>query len=769
MARVFLFFLMVILMYNIPVHARGEDGDHGTEVDRDTSVFQIGEIIVRDRAIASIEDASTTTVITDKEIKKRSDKTLDESLQMVPGINVYQNQKGNMVFDMRGFEHAKVAILVDGIPFEEVFYSGGGDISRIPVMNASRIVINRGVSSALYGTRGTFGTINIITKRPEKLFAEVQGEYGQYGNYTLNIAQGAPLGDFYYLFSGSILKSNGYEVSRKLDRDERRMWFDKLVSYDVYGKTLGDITLASVDNYINDTGMWNHTGFSRHYLDGKMGYNFSRDIEAGISASFYKQTDQDFNGFYPNANARFDDESGEWVIPSDPNAYTSDGKSSLFVNQAFNWPHDYRFSVSPYFRGDFGMLSVRGNIFYVKQENELLMWYDQDETILGFMGNRSYHEETSYGVNLYPSYRITSQHKLSLGLMCRREDFEKRKKAYDNPGGKEIVVTEMSAQYLSLAVEDEVRFTIGGGDIALTAGISYDAQDFRRFRDDVDSDDELESAYRPDDDSTVWGTRDSFNPVLGVVYDPIKGFLRLRGSFSIKTEFPSLKVYSDIESAGDPFEVDPERSYNGNAGFELFLLNGRVSLRNDYFYTEFKDKIERLWDPSNPTTDYVFTNIDGMMMQGLENTVAARLERIAGMELSISFTYVYIYARNEDDSSVTMGKAVERTPEHQFIAQILCDFITDTSLVIWGQHMRNQVVYVMREAPPAGAGLTYSTGYYKTAKLHDPFFLNARLSQIIGKNFDVYIICKNILDDYRADPFNPGPGRMFYFGVDARL
>ena len=151
MPRVFLLFLMVIVVFSAPVHARGEDGDHGTEGDRDTSVFQVGEIVVRDRAIASIEDASTTTVITGKEIKKRSDKTLDESLQMVPGINVYQNQKGNMVFDMRGFEHAKVAILVDGIPFEEVFYSGGGDISRIPVMNASRIVINRGVSSALYG------------------------------------------------------------------------------------------------------------------------------------------------------------------------------------------------------------------------------------------------------------------------------------------------------------------------------------------------------------------------------------------------------------------------------------------------------------------------------------------------------------------------------------------------------------------------------------------------------------------------------------------
>jgi outer membrane receptor for ferrienterochelin and colicin len=158
-----------------------------------------------------------------------------------------------------------------------------------------------------------------------------------------------------------------------------------------------------------------------------------------------------------------------------------------------------------------------------------------------------------------------------------------------------------------------------------------------------------------------------------------------------------------------------------------------------------------------------------VIIQGLESTITARLERVVGMDMSLSFTYVYIYARNEDDSSVTMGEAIEHTPEHQFIAQIVCEFKTSTSLVVWGQHTRNQIVYVMREAPPAGTGLTYTNDYYKTADLHNPIFLNAKISQHIIGNFDIYIMCKNILDDYRADPFNPGPGRMFYFGGNARL
>ena len=47
--------------------------------------------------------------------------------------------------------------------------------------------------------------------------------------------------------------------------------------------------------------------------------------------------------------------------------------------------------------------------------------------------------------------------------------------------------------------------------------------------------------------------------------------------------------------------------------------------------------------------------------------------------------------------------------------------------------------------------------------------LNVKLSQNIMENFDVYVMCKNVFDDYNADPFNPGPGRMFYIGGSARL
>jgi outer membrane receptor for monomeric catechols len=112
---------------------------------RAPSTFVIGEVVVRDKHSLNIEDASTTTTITGEEIKQRSDKSLADSLQMVPGVVVSQTAKGFTGFSMRGFQHERIAILIDGIPVLDPYYGGGNtDISKHPVQNVDKIVVNRG-------------------------------------------------------------------------------------------------------------------------------------------------------------------------------------------------------------------------------------------------------------------------------------------------------------------------------------------------------------------------------------------------------------------------------------------------------------------------------------------------------------------------------------------------------------------------------------------------------------------------------------------------
>lgn len=116
-----------------------------------------------------------------------------------------------------------------------------------------------------------------------------------------------------------------------------------------------------------------------------------------------------------------------------------------------------------------------------------------------------------------------------------------------------------------------------------------------------------------------------------------------------------------------------------------------------------------------------------------------------------------------------MGKKFEGTPEHTIIADLRFDFVTKTTLNLFGNYTINQIMYAMKSQPQTTDPEEYSTRYFKAVKLHNPLMLNVKLSQNIMENFDVYIMCKNVFDDYNADPFNPGPGRMFYIGGSARL
>lgn len=751
-----------------------------------TKTFEMGEVVVKDRAIANIEDASTTTEITDKDINARGEKNLGDSLRMVPGVSVYSHGKGITRFKMRGFDQDRCVILIDGIPVLD--YDSSFDISQVPVMNVSKIVVNRGVSSALYGANGALGSMNIISKKPEKMFTSVNAEYGEHNNYTLNVANGSPIGNAYYWITGSVVNSDGYEVSGKLDKGERRKWFDKLVRYDLYGRTYDQISLTSKDAYINDTGVWKHTEYRKYQVGGKFGYNFTNRIEAGLSADYHK-TEQKSNSFGNNLFSQYPGASPyQWSDPR-PTSFTADGRGSAFQNRAFYWPERYDFTVSPYFKGEFGDITVRANAFYYKQYTDLEGYAKQDHTVSMFPAsvlpkgntdlNHSMWTEESYGANLFPAWKIADWNKLNFSLMYRTEEHtseEKAVSAASSPniwavyGSDAYKTAFQAADYFTVAVEDEMNFS---KKVEVSFGISYDTQDFtdnKKFNNTVNV---CEDSYRVKDDSMIWGTRDSFNPAGSVVWNAIEDLLKFRAAASSKTKFPSMKAYSSIYGTdkSPDLKINPERSYNVNAGFEVNPMEKLIGLRTDYFYSRFNDKIESIWDQN--ANGKVYTNIDGVVTQGVELTLSSAAEKVAGIvDISSSLSYIYTHAKqmsDDNDSNVNKGDKVENTPEHMFIADLRFDFISGTSLNIFGQHTRNQVMYAMKSRPIPNTDTPYSTEYFEAVKLHNPVMLHVKLSQKLFENFNVYAMCKNVLDDYDADPFNPGPGRMFSFGGSAEF
>jgi outer membrane receptor protein involved in Fe transport len=253
--------------------------------------------------------------------------------------------------------------------------------------------------------------------------------------------------------------------------------------------------------------------------------------------------------------------------------------------------------------------------------------------------------------------------------------------------------------------------------------------------------------------------------------------LKLRASGSMKTSFPSLQAYSRIRSpyqeTGDSAtkvkKLKPETSYNGNTGFELLFLDKKLKWGVDYFYSRYEDKITRIFIAK--AGDYIYRNVDAAIMHGMESTLMLNLKDVLGIaDIDLSLTYTYIFAENQtniDSSDVNKGEKIEKLPEHKFTFDFRTHFKTKTSLIIFGYMEYNQIMYAMRAIPATTD--EFSRSYFHAQKIHNPLMIDVKVSQKIYYNYEVYVMCRNILDDYAADPLNPGPGRMWYGGTKVRF
>ncbi len=766
---------MLSLFLALTIAAAPEQKPADPPEQTEQEVFSIGEIVVTAKRIANIEQAGTTTVITGEELEERGVKTLDEALEQVPGIQIQRHTKGFSRIKLRGYDQDKVMILVDGVPMNDV-YSTDVDLSSIPVRNIAKIVINRGVSSALYGTDGETGSINVITRKPEKPFADAKVEYGIPVNMAVSAAHGAPFGDFYYWVSGTYDEFGGYTPSAALTKDKRIQWFNKLIRYDRFGLGFDEVTIPAKSQYINDDGFWDHENHRKGTVSVKGGWNITPNIEAGISSSLFLFSGET-NTYQMNCSSDYNVAKGKWSSNSRP-WFTDDSsriKDFALRNRAFVYPLMYRLTVSPYFNGRWDAFSLKANLWYFRNYAEQEGYADTahryPKDVSGVNISEPFRDIKGYGsfgFRLFPTYRFSNWYRLNMAVHYRYDTFtadEQALSANASPqitalmGGGSYPLTRIGAHTFYVALEDELKL----GDFRLTSGFSYDSQtiDYFEVRTAPDT---FGGAYIVSSDSMFFGTRDSVNPIIGFTYDPLKDVLRLRGAVSAKSRFPNLGEYAKIASEAFDRGLKPERAYNANAGFELMLLDKRLTFRADYFLSLVKDRIAKISRDDPPV------NIEKVVTQGVESTFTADFKKLWGtVDFSATLMHIFLHARNYDRSpeeSVNKGRYVEFTPSQQLMGDIRLtvntphDIFRSTTLSFWGNWNYGELIYTMQEAPLEYA--PFDTKYWEASTLHNPIMLNARISQELWKYFEVSFTVKNLLDDYAADPFNPGPGRSFY-------
>ncbi len=143
-------------------------------------VFDIFDGLVKSRKVSvasGVEQETTvapavTTLITAQDIEATGARTLDEALNMVPGLHVGKRGAGyGYIYTMRGIHtnpSPEVLILLNNAPFKAM-EDGRSPLNLLPTSIIQRIEVIRGPGSALYGADAFAGVINIITKNAHNL------------------------------------------------------------------------------------------------------------------------------------------------------------------------------------------------------------------------------------------------------------------------------------------------------------------------------------------------------------------------------------------------------------------------------------------------------------------------------------------------------------------------------------------------------------------------------------------------------------------------
>jgi outer membrane cobalamin receptor len=180
--------------------------------DEEVPVYSLGEVVVTGKT-AGVQATESVYTVTAEDIQARGARTLDQAINLLPGVNMRIGGDGVPRIDVRGFRTRHVLLLLDGIPINSAL-DAQFDPRVIPTENIAKMKMTTGASSILYGQGGLGGVINIITKKGTKgLQGMIGGETGDHESYLTRGSLSGGTDGFDFFASGSSTKITAFPLS----------------------------------------------------------------------------------------------------------------------------------------------------------------------------------------------------------------------------------------------------------------------------------------------------------------------------------------------------------------------------------------------------------------------------------------------------------------------------------------------------------------------------------------------------------------------------
>ncbi len=530
--------LLSILIYCPLVVAQIED-----DVDDLTGLYDDEELI--SIATGTQKQArfapSVATVILAEDIIQSGARTLDEALEMVPGLHVSSSfNRQDAIYSIRGIhtgQNPQVLLLIDGVQIAQLFSGARPYNYSLPVANIDRIEVIRGPGSAVYGADAFAGVISVTTKTSRQITQNEGGvRVGSFDTREAWLNVGGQLGGLNVSASIQHVTTGG-DSTRVVDQDAQSQADISLIP----ATSLAPGELSTNHELLNSklkiaADKWSIDIFSWNLANAGLG-------TGGLQSLDYVGGDSsDFAGI--SFETVLLDMNDDWSIKGrlDSSIFNQDAEFVLRPpGSSFNF-------------GPFGIQAFPE----------------------GMIGNPNILEKT-YSGEVTSFYRGHPDHNVRLAIGFRTQELtagETKNFATPNfisgdfvslinvKGTPDIFIRDDEREHYYVSAQNEWRFA---NDWELTAGVRYDT--FTQFG-------------------------DSINPRLALVWSTAHNLTSkfLYGRAFRAPSFSELFAQNNLALVGNP-DLEPETIDTYEVAFD-YRPNQNVDLKLNLFLYQIKDLVE---------------------------------------------------------------------------------------------------------------------------------------------------------------------------------
>ncbi|MCF8469527.1 MAG: TonB-dependent receptor [Parvibaculum sp.] len=179
------------------------------------TAFELGTIQVTAPRLnlGEIAPEQVSSVVTRDDIQTFNRETVGDAVNLLSGVTVSTNSRNEQTIYLRGYDPRQAPLFIDGIPVY-VPYDGYVDFGRFDTADLAAIQVAKGFSSVAYGPNTLGGAINLISRKPSRIFeGDARIGFGEDGARRAAINLGSNQGSWYMQAGISHREADGFSLS----------------------------------------------------------------------------------------------------------------------------------------------------------------------------------------------------------------------------------------------------------------------------------------------------------------------------------------------------------------------------------------------------------------------------------------------------------------------------------------------------------------------------------------------------------------------------